>query len=156
MSDFRDTTNLCANTKTIINFRRNKMAENLKSVIGTAAEKIREMMDANTVIGNSITTPDGSIIIPVSRINFGFASGGTDTASKITNGVAFAGGAGAGLTIKPVAFVVVRPDGDIRLLEIAKESGVIDGVISSLPDLISKLKAIFGKKDEPKSDDSAV
>jgi sporulation protein YtfJ len=128
------------------------MAENLTNVISTAAEKIREMMDSNAVIGNSITTPDGSVIIPVSKINFGFGSGGTDTTSKINNGVAFAGGAGAGLTIKPVAFIVVKNDGDIRLLEIAKESGVIDGVMSSLPELITKLKAIFGKKDE--SDES--
>jgi sporulation protein YtfJ len=108
-------------------------------------EKIRELVDVNTIIGEMITTPDGATIIPVSRVSFGFSSGGSDLA-KDPN--VFAGGAGAGVSIKPQGFIVVSKNGDIRLLEFSKDSNIIDGIVSGVPDLISKIKAIFSSEEK--------
>lgn len=124
------------------------MAQHLEGLMGTSMEKIRELVDVNTIIGDPITSPDGTIIIPVSKVTFGFVAGGSDIPAKVQKDV-FAGGSGAGITIKPQAFIVVKTDGDVKLLEMgAKDNGVVDGLIAGVPDLIEKVKAIFSKGGE--------
>ena len=125
------------------------MAQHLEGLMGTSMEKIRELVDVNTIIGDPISSPDGTIIIPVSKVTFGFVAGGSDIPAKVAKDV-FAGGAGAGVTVKPQAFIVVKTDGDVKLLEMgAKDNGVVDGLIGGIPDLITKVKDIFSKdKDE--------
>lgn len=121
------------------------MAEHLEGLMSTSMEKIRELVDVNTIIGNPISSPDGTIIIPVSKVTFGFVAGGSDLPAKVTKEV-FAGGSGAGITIKPQAFIVVKTDGDVKLLEMGADgNNVIEGLISGVPDLIEKVKTIFGK-----------
>lgn len=133
------------------------MAQHLEGLMGTSMEKIRELVDVNTIIGDPISSPDGTIIIPVSKVTFGFVAGGSDIPAKVAKDV-FAGGSGAGITIKPQAFIVVKTDGDVKLLEMgAKDNGVVDGLIGGIPDLITKVKDIFSKdKDEAEAAAEAV
>jgi sporulation protein YtfJ len=123
------------------------MAENLKGLLSSSMEKIRELVDVNAIIGDPITSPDGTVIIPISKVTFGFVSGGSDVPTKATGDV-FAGGAGAGVTIKPQAFIVIKNDGDVKLLEVGADNSFIDGLITGVPDLINKVKDIFGKNKE--------
>ena len=85
------------------------MSENqLNGFLGVTMDKIKEMVDVNTVIGDPIPTQDGTTVIPISRVSYGFASGGTDLPSKAQpNKGLFAGGSGAGITITPIAFLAV-------------------------------------------------
>ncbi|MCL2639182.1 MAG: GerW family sporulation protein [Oscillospiraceae bacterium] len=123
------------------------MADNLKGLLSSSMEKIRDLVDVNAIIGDPITSPDGTLIIPISKVTFGFVSGGSDIPAKATSDV-FAGGAGAGVTIKPQAFIVIKTDGDVKLLEVGAENGFIDGLITGVPDLINKVRDIFAKPKE--------
>ena len=128
------------------------MAENhtINNLMTTSMEKIRELVDVNTIIGEPITSPDGTIIIPVSKVSFGFVSGGSDIPAQSPKEV-FAGGSGAGITIKPVAFIVVQRDGEVKMLELgASGGGALEGIISGAPELIAKVKDMFGKKGDNK------
>ena len=125
----------------------------INGLMGTSMDKIRELVDVNTIIGDPITSPDGTIIIPVSKVSFGFVAGGSDLPTKAPKEV-FAGGSGAGITINPQAFIVVQRDGDVKMLELgATGNSAIDGIISGVPDLISKIKAIFSKDGEEESEE---
>lgn len=108
-------------------------------------QKIRELVDVNTIIGDPITSADGTIIIPVSKVSFGFVAGGSDLPVSAPKDV-FAGGSGAGITIHPQAFIVVQRDGEVKMLEMgAGQGGAIEGLIAGVPDLVNKVKAIFSK-----------
>ena len=119
-------------------------------------EKIREMVDVNTIIGDAITSPDGTTIIPVSKVSFGFASGGSDLPTQAAE--KFAGGAGAGVTVKPVAFIVITRDGDVKLMELGNSKpSAIEGVIDAIPNVGEKIKGFIGdkkKKDEEEEENS--
>ena len=113
--------------------------------MNTSMEKIRDLVDVNTIIGEPISSPDGTTIIPISKVSFGFVSGGSDLPTSAPKEV-FAGGAGAGITIKPQAFIVISRDGDAKILELGGKSSPIDGLIDSAPALLNKIKDLFGKK----------
>ena len=123
------------------------MAQHLEGLMSTSMEKIKQLVDVNTIIGEPISTPDGTTIIPISKVSFGFASGGSDLPAKVEKEV-FAGGAGAGITIKPQAFIVVTKDGDAKILELGAKSSPIDGLVESAPELLNKVKEMFGKKKD--------
>ena len=136
------------------------MAENkLNDIIRTSLDCIKELVDVNTVIGTPITTESGTTIIPVSKITVGFVSGGVDYFSKNNNNnnntppQNFGGGGGTGLTVSPVAFLVISPEGKIDLLNLASDTGKPDAVesISNLleksPEIFEKIKTVF-KKDK--------
>ena len=126
------------------------MAENhtINNLMTTSMETIRELVDVNTIIGEPITSPDGTIIIPVSKVSFGFVSGGSDIPAQSPKEV-FAGGSGAGITIKPVAFIVVQRDGEVKMLELGASGGSsLEGIINNVPELIAKVKNVFGKKED--------
>ena len=123
------------------------MAEHLEGLMGTSMEKIRELVDVNTIIGDPVTSPDGTVVIPVSKVSFGFVSGGSDIPSSVPKEV-FAGGSGAGVTIKPQAFIVIKRDGDVELMELGAKGSPVEGLIEGVPGLISKVKDLFGKKNE--------
>lgn len=120
------------------------MASNVEGLMGVSVEKIRELADANTVVGTPITTPDGTTLIPVSKVSYGFASGGSDLPSKTTAGL-FGGGAGAGINIIPVAFLSIK-DGQVKVLPIVAKPDTVDRVLSMVPDAVDKLAETFGKK----------
>ncbi len=117
----------------------------INGLMETAMQKIRELVDVNTIIGEPITSSDGTVIIPVSKVSFGFVAGGSELPVSAPKDV-FAGGSGAGITIKPEAFIVVQRDGEVKMLEMgAAQGGALDGIIAGVPDLITKVKAIFAK-----------
>ena len=120
------------------------MAQHLEGLMSTSMEKIRELVDVNTIIGDPVNAPDGTIIIPVSKVSFGFVAGGSDIPSKTQKEV-FGGGSGAGITIKPQAFIINKTDGDVKMLELGATESPIEGLISGAPDLINKVKEIFAK-----------
>lgn len=113
--------------------------------MSTSMEKIRDLVDVNTIIGNPISSPDGTTIIPISKVSFGFVSGGSDIPAKVEKDV-FAGGSGAGITIKPQAFIVITKDGNAKILELGGKTSPIDGLIDNAPELLNKVKELFGKK----------
>lgn len=127
------------------------MAEHLEGLMSTSMEKIRELVDVNTIVGDPVTSPDGTIIIPISKVSFGFVSGGSDIPSNVTKDV-FAGGSGAGITIKPQAFIVIKTDGDVKMLELGSKDSPVDTIIENVPNIVSKVKDIFDKKDDDKAD----
>ncbi len=109
-------------------------------------QKIREMVDVNTIVGQPITTFDGITLIPVSKVSFGFASGGSDFHQK--DKPAFGGGSGAGVNINPVAFLVVK-DGNVRIMNIMPPaSSTVDRALEVAPEIIDKIQSLF--KKEPK------
>ncbi len=123
------------------------MAQHLEGLMNTSMEKIRDLVDVNTIIGEPISSPDGTTIIPISKVSFGFVSGGSDLPTSVPKDV-FAGGAGAGISIKPQAFIVISKDGDAKILELGGKSSPIDGIIDSAPALLNKIKDMFGKKKD--------
>lgn len=120
------------------------MSNSIEGILGVSMEKIREMVDVNTIIGDPITTENGTTIIPVSKVSFGFASGGTDLPTQAAE--KFAGGAGAGVTVKPVAFIVIKNDGNVELLELGGKSSPVEGIVEAIPNVIEKIKGFVGDK----------
>ena len=116
--------------------------------------KIREMVDVNTIVGTPIKTDDGITLIPVSRVSFGFASGGSDfqTKNTQTGGANFGGGSGAGVNISPVAFLVVK-DGNVKMISAQPNppSG-IEKVVEAVPEIIDKVKEIIPQKKDEEAD----
>ncbi len=108
-------------------------------------EKLREMVDTNTIVGQPITTPDGVTLIPISKVSFGFGNGGGDY-GKTTQG--FGGGSGVGVKIDPVAFLVTK-EGVTRVLPVAvPPASAVDRVIDMVPDVMDKVEKYFDKKKE--------
>ncbi len=125
------------------------MSHPIESMLGVSMEKIREMVDVNTIIGSPMSTPDGEItIIPVSKVSFGFGSGGSDIPTK-KDGQNFGGGAGAGVTISPLAFLVIKKN-DVELLQISDENGKLSKILESIPGAMNKVLDMFKKKKKEK------
>ena len=127
------------------------MEHPIGSLMDTTMEKIKEMIDVNTIIGEPITSPDGTLIIPVSKVSYGFVAGGSDLPTKKENKDCFGGGSGAGVTIQPVAFLTVY-QGDVRLVSVDREEGTADKLVNMIPDVLKKVKGVF-KKDKSESAD---
>ena len=126
----------------------------INGLMDTTMDKIKQMVDVNTIIGDPITSPDGTIIIPVSKVSYGFASGGSDFPTKKDNKDCFGGGSGAGVTIQPVAFLTVYR-GEVKLIPVDKYDGAADRVVGMVPELVDKVSALFkrDKKEKPKKED---
>ncbi len=124
------------------------MANQVEGLMGVSVDKIRGMVDADTVVGSPINLPDGTTLIPVSKVSYGFASGGSDLPSKNPKEL-FGGGAGAGINITPVAFLTVK-EGNVKVLPIVAQPDTADRVVSMVPDLVEKFKS-HKKKDENSS-----
>lgn len=118
----------------------------INSLMDTTMKKIKEMIDVNTIIGDPITTPDGTTIIPVSKVSYGFASGGSDLPTKKDNKDCFGGGSGAGVTINPVAFLYVSK-GNVKLIPIEKYDGAVDRIVGMVPEVLDKVSDMI-KKDK--------
>lgn len=123
----------------------------IEGLMDVTLEKIKSMVDSNTIIGNPINMPDGTLILPVSKVSFGFASGGSDFPSK-TSKQLFGGGGGAGVSISPIAFLVVRGN-SVRMLQLADTSNSVDRAIGIMPEMVDKVADLFGKN---KKDDDGT
>lgn len=117
----------------------------------TTMQKIREMVDVNTIIGQPINAGDGLTLIPISRVSFGFASGGADMKSKAAEEAqkpGFGGGSGAGIKIVPMAFVVVK-DGDVQVMNVTgPDATAVDRLVEAIPGLLDKMAELFKKDDK--------
>ncbi len=132
----------------------------IENLMDTAMSNIKDMVDVNTIVGDTVETVDGAVIIPISRVCFGFAAGGGDTDNNEKNNNnkkmgkkdQFAGGSGGGVMLKPIAFLVVRNE-KIRLLPVDKQ-GSIERLVNIAPEILDKIKEIiddYKKNQNPPS-----
>ena len=117
---------------------------NIKSIIDVTMDKLRALVDADIVTGSPIEV-GGMTLIPVSRVSFGMASGGSDFPSK--SGQLFGGGGGAGVTVVPIAFMVVNGD-NVKMLPVYNEVTSLEKAITMAPEIIEKAKSLFSKKED--------
>lgn len=125
----------------------------IEELMRTTMENIRSMVDVNVIVGDPVETPDGNVIIPISRIMFGFAAGGGDFEVTEKNGedkksqeekkFPFGGGSGAGVSLQPVAFLVVG-GGQVRLLPV-DDKALIGRIIEMAPQLVQQIQSMMGK-----------
>lgn len=120
----------------------------IENLMKTTMESIKDMIDVNTIVGDAIEASDGTTIIPISRVYFGFASGGSEFSSikpaVTSSSYPFGGGSGAGVTVKPVAFLVIKND-SIRLLPVDQQN-TYDKIVDTVPQVIDIIKGIFKDK----------
>ena len=124
-----------------------EMKNPLNEMMRSTMDKIHEMVDTNAIVGQPITTPDGVTLIPVSKVSFGFGSGGGDY-GKTTPKENFGGGSAAGVKIDPVAFLVVK-DGATRVLPVAvPPTSTMERIVEKVPDIMDKVEKHLDKKQE--------
>ena len=115
-------------------------------ILSTTIEKVRDLVDVSTIIGEPINLPDGLTIIPVSKVTYGFASGGSDFPSK-NNVELFGGAGGAGITINPVAFIVVK-DGEVTIKHIMSNENAVERAVTMVPEMFDKVSNFINKKKD--------
>ncbi len=126
------------------------MSQSVPNMLENTISKIREMVDVNSVIGTPITTPDGVTIIPVSKVSVGFGGGGSDYA-KASNG-AFGGGAGGGVKVTPICFLIVK-DGAVRMMPVAAPANTTaDRIVEQVPDVLDKIASFIDSRIEKKAE----
>ena len=121
------------------------MSNSLPNMLENTIAKIREMIDVNSVVGEPITTADGVTIIPISKVSVGFGGGGSDFVSRNMNKQEnpFGGGAGGGVKVTPIAFLIVK-DGNVRMLPVATPANTTaDRLVEMVPDVLDKVAAFI-------------
>lgn len=135
------------------------MAEHaIEGLMKTTMDSLREMIDVNTIIGDPVETKDGTVIIPISRVCIGFASGGSeipkaDGREEDRNKLPFGGGSGAGIALNPVSFLIINKD-QVKILPVI-HTNPIDKLIDGFPELVQELKNLLSKskcKEDHKQD----
>ena len=125
------------------------MSKTLPNMLDNTISKIREMVDVNSVIGNPITTPDCVTISPVSKVSVGFGGGGSDYTK---NQEAFGGGAGGGVKVTPICFLIVK-DGAVRMMPVAAPANsTADRIVEQVPDVLDKIAAFIDSRTEKKAE----
>jgi len=122
----------------------------ISEVLKTTVEKIKDLIGTQMVVGEPVSIPDGITLIPVSRVLFGFASGGSEFGGKKADEKKnFGGGAGAGVKVEPVAFLVVKGE-SVRVVNVNQPAAIdaIERAVDLAPELIDKCVALFKKKDK--------
>ena len=131
------------------------MSQNTSNMLENTIAKIREMVDVNSVIGNPITTADGVTIIPVSKVSVGFGGGGSDYVSRNLNKLdnhPFGGGAGGGVKVTPVAFLIIK-EGHVRMLPVATPANTtVDRLVEQIPDALDKISAFIDSHTNKKAE----
>lgn len=136
------------------------MEHPINGLMETAMQSIKDMVDVNTIVGEPVESKDGTVIIPISKVSFGFGAGGSDFGQKnvASSDSNFGGGSGGGATIEPVAFMVVGKE-EIKLMPVEKASSPAQEIIDSVPTLLDKVVKLFKKKtdsDEKKEEAQTV
>ncbi len=130
------------------------MSQKLPNMLENTIAKVREMVQANSVVGDPITTPDGVTIIPISKISVGFGGGGSDFAGKNSNHQdnPFGGGVGAGVKVTPIAFLIVK-EGSVRMLPVATPANTTaDRIVELVPDTLDKIASFIDSRMEKKGE----
>ena len=132
----------------------------ISEIIKTALEGVKQTVDANTIIGEPMTVMEHTVIVPVSKVSCGIATGGSDFGGKKSESKKnFGGGGGTGITVTPIAFLVISADGNVRMLNVNENSGyasakvadtlaAVDGIIDRAPDMLSRIAGMFKKKKD--------
>ena len=124
------------------------MSQNLSNMLENTLSKIKDMISVNDVVGDPITTADGVTIIPISKVSVGFGGGGSDFVSKNVNKQEnpFGGGAGGGVKVTPVEFLIVK-DGNVRMLPVAAPANTTaDRLVEQIPDTLDKIAAFIDSR----------
>ncbi|MFD2672849.1 GerW family sporulation protein [Marinicrinis sediminis] len=130
----------------------------IQGLMQTAMENIKAMVDVNTIVGDAVETPDGSVILPISKVGFGFAAGGSDfvldtdsnnsssgeDSASSSRRHPFGGGSGGGVSITPIAFLVVGKEG-VRVVPLDNQTHILEKIIDSAPGVIEKLQSVMKK-----------
>lgn len=130
----------------------------IKEIIRNALEEVRSVMDADTIVGQPVKLDNGATIIPISKVSMGFASGGLDLPNKAEAGGKknFGGGGGTGVSVVPIGFLTAFPDGRVELLPLKPEQSTaieqVADIINRTPEIIGKIKDLFGKKPSEKAE----
>ena len=133
------------------------MDNQIKGLMETALSNIKTMVDVDTVIGEPVTTMEGTVIIPVSTVSFGFGAGGSEFAPKADTKVTekmFGGGCGGGANVKPSGFLIIS-GGNVRYLPMSSSSSPVDKIVDLIPEMIDKVNSVLKdhkkKKEEKES-----
>lgn len=137
------------------------MAEHpIQGLMRTTMENLKQMVDVNTIIGDPVETPDGSVILPISRVGFGFAAGGTEweyaqnhalpSGHGQGHSLPFGGGSGGGVSITPVAFLVVGQQG-IRSVPLENPTHLYDRILDSVPRFVEKIQGMMASRNQNQS-----
>ncbi len=121
--------------------------ENINSLNNNVLSNLKGMINADTIIGDPIHSEDGTTIIPVSKVSFAFASGGADT-GKAAQTDKFGGGAGGGVTVQPIAFLVLK-EGRVQLLQLADKGQTVDRVLNMVPETMDRISSFLSKDKKP-------
>lgn len=125
----------------------------IEELMKTAMENIKEMVDVNTIVGDAVQTADGTVIIPVSKVTFGFAAGGGEFGKGENRNqdsrFPFAGGSGAGISINPVAFMVVGRNNTFKMVS-ASYNNPVDRLLETIPHMLEQIKKLVSGKDQEK------
>lgn len=127
--------------------------KNIGSIIDVTMEKLRAMVDADTILGTPVTV-DGNTIVPVSKVSFGLATGGSDFPSKNQKEI-FGGGGGAGVSITPMG-VIAMSSGNIKFIPINNEVTTLDRALQAAPEIFDKIKSLFADRKTPEVPDLEV
>ncbi len=119
----------------------------INNLMSTVMENIKGMIDVNTIIGDPVETSNGTMIIPISKVGFGFAAGGSDIPAKNPGNEAFGGGSGAGVSISPIGFLIVAPD-QIKLIPVSSNNTPLDKLVDYIPVAFEKVNSMIKKKKD--------
>ena len=122
----------------------------ISGIMGITMDKLKEMVDVNTIIGDPIKIDEKPTVIPISKVSFGFASGGSDLPAKQPKDL-FGGGSGAGVSIQPLAFLIIS-DGNAKLLQMSVNASTPNALVNLIPDVVEKISGMVNKdkKDSAK------
>ncbi len=124
----------------------------INELMSSVMTGLGQMVDVNTIVGTPVETNDGTTIIPISKVGFGFATGGSDFSVGKENAPYFAGGSGAGASITPIGFLVVGKE-QIRMIPVTASSSAVDKLVDYIPTAITKVNEIIGKHKSDKEED---
>lgn len=135
------------------------MSNPIEGLMSVAMENIKGMVDVKTIVGDAIQTPDGSTVVPISKVSYGFGAGGSEFCAKpmdkTDNTKMFGGGAGGGATINPIAFLVVNSE-QIKLVPITNVSTPADKLIDMIPDMVNKVNKMIKSKSKKEVEETAI
>ncbi|MEK3902240.1 MULTISPECIES: GerW family sporulation protein [unclassified Paenibacillus] len=135
----------------------------IQGLMQTAMENIKGMVDVNTIVGDPVETPDGTVILPISKVTFGFAAGGSDfrveddgpgvnSSGSGVKMLPFGGGSGGGVSIRPIAFLVVGREG-VHIVPLDNQTHLFEKIIDATPNLLDKIQNMFQPGMVPEASD---
>jgi sporulation protein YtfJ len=131
----------------------------IEGLMKTTMDSIKEMIDVNTIVGDAVETKEGGVIIPISKVSIGFASGGSEfckdaKSAENKTDFPFGGGSGAGMSVQPVAFLVVKNE-QVKLLPV-KQSNSIERIVDGIPEIIDEVMSMFKREKKTDLNNKAV